>query len=92
MFFAIRTRIFGNKKAGLIAGFFIDHTNHSEIGRGGGIRTHDHYPPRVVRYQAALRPDEKFWRKLMRRESYLTLNALKTTTLTFQQYQQFFQL
>ncbi len=27
-------------------------------GRGGGIRTHDPLPPRQVRYQAALRPDE----------------------------------
>lgn len=27
-------------------------------GRGGGIRTHDPLPPRQVRYQTALRPDE----------------------------------
>ena len=28
------------------------------IGRGGGIRTHDPLPPRQMRYQAALRPDD----------------------------------
>ncbi len=27
-------------------------------GRDGGIRTHDPLPPRQVRYQTALRPDE----------------------------------
>jgi hypothetical protein len=27
-------------------------------GRGGEIRTRDHYTPSVVRYQAALRPDK----------------------------------
>jgi hypothetical protein len=26
-------------------------------GRGGGIRTHDHQSPRLVRYQTAPRPD-----------------------------------
>ena len=31
---------------------------YTVIGRGGGIRTHDPLPPRQVRYQAALRPDE----------------------------------
>lgn len=31
----------------------------SNNGRGGEIRTRDHYTPSVVRYQAALHPDEQ---------------------------------
>lgn len=36
-------------------------THHKDlvIGRDSGIRTHDPYSPRVVRYQAALCPDIK---------------------------------
>ena len=30
-----------------------------EIGRGGGIRTHDPLLPKQMRYQAALRPDTR---------------------------------
>lgn len=29
------------------------------IGRGGGIRTHDHLVPNQVRYQTALRPADQ---------------------------------
>ncbi len=32
--------------------------SRSGYGRGGGIRTHDHQSPRLVRYQTAPRPDE----------------------------------
>jgi hypothetical protein len=36
------------------------------IGRGGGIRTHDPLLPKQMRYQAALRPEDRhynrFWR------------------------------
>jgi hypothetical protein len=31
--------------------------SRSGYGRGGGIRTHDHQSPRLVRYQTAPRPD-----------------------------------
>jgi hypothetical protein len=29
------------------------------VNRSGGIRTHDPHYPKVVRYQAALRPDNR---------------------------------
>ena len=32
-------------------------SERASANRSGGIRTHDPYYPKVVRYQAALRPD-----------------------------------
>jgi hypothetical protein len=40
------------------------------IGRDGGIRTHDPLPPRQVRYQTALRPDEDDCRLLRAEAKY----------------------
>lgn len=56
-----------------------------KIGRGGEIRTRDHYTPSVVRYQAALRPDER------RDSSSFTGRAGSGKTSTAQQGQYFFQ-
>ena len=36
-----------------------------EVGRSGGIRTHDPLHPMQVRYQAALRPEKRFTLKFL---------------------------
>ena len=50
------------------------------VGRDGGIWTHDHYTPSVVRYQTALRPE---WLTILRKIMYIARAICSSQNLQY---------
>jgi hypothetical protein len=48
-------KLTNDKKSHVLSWLFV------KSGRNGGIRTHDPYHPKVVHYQAVLRPGERYY-------------------------------